>query len=99
MDKLALATETALRRVKVPGYDIDVVGSGLITQFRFSKGASRIAIFVDVTGKTPTCSFCKLICSVLLHEALKRVKEEVKKLEFNKVALIDASTSKEIDLE
>ncbi|MEM1538378.1 MAG: hypothetical protein QXK12_01910 [Candidatus Nezhaarchaeales archaeon] len=99
MDRLALAVETALRRVKVPGYDIDVINSGLITRFRFSKDASRIATFVDVTGKTPTCSFCKFISSVLLHTTLKRVKEEVKKLGFNVATFIDAFTGKEIDLE
>ncbi|MEB3772321.1 MAG: hypothetical protein GSR82_01415, partial [Desulfurococcales archaeon] len=52
---------SALSRVVVPGYDVDIVSSGVVTRIRVRYDGSGIVVFLDYQGSNPGCSFCRFL--------------------------------------
>ncbi len=81
--------EAALRRVKVPGYDVDVVSSGVVVKFRVSMDGARIIVFVDYSGSNPGCSFCRFLNDTLWRRILSGIREALEGAGFREVYIID----------
>lgn len=86
----------ALREVNVPGFDVDVISSGLVKKVRISSDWTKIAVYVDFVSSDPGCPFCKFINHALMKVVADRIKEALTKLGFRKVYVIDLATSAEI---
>lgn len=85
-----------LREVDVPGFDVDVVSSGLVKRVRVSKDWTKIAVYVDFLSSDPGCPFCKFINHTLMKVVADRIKEALAKLGFREVYVIDLATNAEI---
>jgi metal-sulfur cluster biosynthetic enzyme len=81
--------EAALRRVKVPGYDVDVISSGVVVKFRVSMDGERIIVFVDYSGSNPGCSFCRFLNDTLWKRILSGIREALEGAGFKEVYIID----------
>lgn len=81
--------EAALRRVKVPGYDVDVISSGVVVKFRVSMDGERIIVFVDYSGSNPGCSFCRFLNDTLWRRILAGIREALESSGFKEVYIID----------
>ncbi len=86
----------ALGKVEVPGFDIDVVSSGLVRRVRVSTDGTRVAVFVDFIGSDPGCGFCKLINHVLMSTVVQRIKDSLRGLGFAEVLVVDELTGAEL---
>lgn len=96
LDKLAKAVERVLREVEVPGFDIDVVSSGVVRSFRLSKDGKGVAVLVDFLGSDPKCGFCRFINHTLWSTIVRRIKEALRAAGFEKVSVVDARTGAEL---
>lgn len=85
-----------LSRVEVPGFDVDVVSSGLVKKIRISRDGAGIAVYLDFLGSDPGCGFCKFINHTLIATVAGRIKEALKSLGFTDVFVVDAVTGAEI---
>lgn len=83
--------EAALRRVRVPGYDVDVISSGVVVKFRVSMDGERIMVFVDYSGSNPGCSFCRFLNDTLWRKILTEIREALKGVGFKEVYIVDWS--------
>lgn len=81
--------EAALRRVKVPGYDVDVVSSGVVVKFRVSMDGERIMVFVDYSGSNPGCSFCRFLNDALWRRLLAEIRGALEEAGFREVYIAD----------
>lgn len=81
--------EDALRRVKVPGYDVDVISSGVVVKFRVSMDGERIMVFVDYSGSNPGCSFCRFLNDSLWRRILAEIKSALEGAGFREVYIVD----------
>ncbi len=86
----------ALRRVEVPGFDVDVVSSGLVRRVRVSRDSTRLAVFVDFAGSDPGCGFCKFINHALMSAVARRIREALLGLGFEEVLVVDETTGAEL---
>lgn len=71
-----------MRRVKVPGYDVDVISSGIVVKFRVSMDGKRIIVFVDYSGSNPGCSFCRFLNDTLWRRILAGISEALESAGF-----------------
>jgi len=78
-----------LSKVEVPGFDVDVVSSGLVKKVRISRDGSKIAVFIDFTGSDPYCGFCKFVNHTLMSVIVERIKNSLKELGFTEVFVVD----------
>lgn len=85
-----------LRRVEVPGFDMDVVSSGLVRKVRVSRDGSRIAVYVDFLGSDPVCPFCKFVNHTLMGVVASKIRSSLRDLGFTEVLVVDASTGAEL---
>ncbi len=83
------AAEEALRRVMVPGYDVDVISSGVVVRFRVSYSGDRIMVFVDYSGSNPGCSFCRFLNDSLWRRLLSDMRESLRGAGFREVIIVD----------
>ncbi len=81
--------EAALRRVRVPGYDVDVISSGVVVKFRLSMDGERIMVFVDYSGSNPGCSFCRFLNDTLWRRILAEIRKALEGVGFREVYIID----------
>jgi len=79
----------ALSRVQVPGYDVDIVSSGVVARVRVSLDGSKIAVFLDYTGSNPSCSFCRFLNDRLWQKILGDVREALEEAGFEEIYLLD----------
>ncbi len=96
MNKLAREVEESLRKIIVPGFDVDLVSSGVIKSFRLSRDAKKIVVFVDFTSSDPACYFCKFINHTLWTTIARKIKETLKTMGFEEVYVVDTSTRGEL---
>ncbi|MEN2999129.1 MAG: hypothetical protein ABDH61_00910 [Acidilobaceae archaeon] len=87
--------ERKLSRVLVPGYDMDIISSGLVTRFRISRDGKRIAVFLDFSSKNPRCGFRKVIAGALIDSVVAQIKEALKG-DFEEVLVLDDVTGARI---
>ncbi|ADG91182.1 hypothetical protein [Thermosphaera aggregans] len=89
MDEKAGLAEKVLSSIEVPGFDVDVVSSGLVTGFRISNDGRKITVYVDFTGSQPSCLFCKFINNTLWNTIISRMRERLKEAGFEEVLIVD----------
>lgn len=81
--------EEALKKVEVPGFDVDIVSSGVVKKLSLVEGGSRLLVYVDYTGSDPVCNFCRFLNNHLWQKIVRRAREELEKVGFDKVTFID----------
>ncbi|MEM4799632.1 MAG: hypothetical protein QW713_06435, partial [Sulfolobales archaeon] len=52
-DRIFKVVEYILRSIDVPGFDIDLISSGVVRSFRISRDYEKIIVFVDFSGSDP----------------------------------------------
>ncbi len=92
-DKAKLVEEV-LVSIEVPGFDVDLISSGVVRSFRISSDGSRVAVFVDFLSSDPACPFCKFINHTLWNSIISRIKEELSKVGFKEVLVLDVRSKK-----
>ena len=97
IEKAKLA-ERILRHIIVPGYDVDMVSSGMVVKLRLSRDGEVIGVYVDLSGSDPRCLFCSTLNEYLWRKVLERAEEELLKNGFKEVIFIDYGTNRIIDL-
>lgn len=87
--KLATSIEEALSHVKVPGYDVDVVSSGVIKLIKVSNDCKKAVIYIDFLSSQPHCIFCRFINQTLWSRIVELIRDAVMKLGLELVEVID----------
>ncbi len=86
----------ALSRVEVPGYDVDIVSSGVVARVKVSFDGSKIAVYLDYTGSNPGCSFCRFLNDRVWAKILGEARRVLEEAGFREVYLLDAVTGQPI---
>ncbi len=86
----------ALKEVKVPGFDVSVIDSGVVTKITVSRDGNAVAVFVDVTGSDPSCNFCRMINWALWSKVLLAMEDKLRALGFKEVHFFDTRTGFEV---
>ncbi len=86
----------ALKEVKVPGFDVNVIDSGVVTKITVSKDGNAVAVFVDITGSDPSCNFCRMINWALWSKVLLAMEDKLRALGFKEIYLFDTRTGFEV---
>ncbi len=89
--------EVILEKVKVPGFDVDVVSSGVVQKLRISADGKRLAVYVDFTGSDPSCGFCKFINHTLWSAIAREIRNALINVGFTEVLIIDSSSGAPLD--
>lgn len=97
-EELARRVEETLSSTEVPGFDVDLISSGVVTKFRISSNGTKIAVFVDFSGSDPSCNFCRMINYSLWAKIISLIKEKMRDLGFREVLVLDSATGMEIVL-
>ncbi|BAN90481.1 hypothetical protein [Aeropyrum camini] len=84
--------EEVLASTEVPGFDIDLITSGVVKRIRLSRDGSKAAIFIDYTGSDPGCYYCKFINWSLWKRLLADVEAKIKSVGVKEVVFIDWAT-------
>ncbi len=92
--KLFHRAENVLRRVVIPGFDVDLVTAGIVRRLRLS--GDTLVVFVDYTGSDPSCSFCRFINDRLWEAILAKAREALSREGFKRIVFIDYLTGQEI---
>ena len=86
----------ALSRIIVPGYDVDLVSSGVVTRIRVKYDGSGILVFLDYQGSNPGCSFCRFLNDYVWRRILEEAKTRLEEAGFSEVAFVDSITGNPI---
>ncbi len=81
--------ENILKNVKVPGFDVDVISSGVVQKLRISSDGKRLIVYVDFRGNDPNCGFCKFINHTLWSAIAKEIKNALIDEGFTEVLVVD----------
>jgi metal-sulfur cluster biosynthetic enzyme len=90
----AKTVEEVLASIEVPGFDVDLISSGVVRGFRISSDGDRVAVFVDFLSSDPVCPFCKFINHTLWNSIISRIKEELSTVGFKEVLIFDVRSKK-----
>lgn len=82
--------------IKVPGFDIDVLSSGLVEKVKISRDGFKIAVYVNFWESNPRCGFCRFINHTLMHVVVSRIKDALRGLGFAEVLVVDSTTGAEL---
>lgn len=85
-----------LGKVEVPGFDVDLMSSGVVRGFRLSKDGRKVVVFVDFLTSDPGCLFCKFINHTLWSSISTRIKEALKGIGMDEVIVVDVQTKQEL---
>lgn len=96
MEKRINDAMNALSRVIVPGYDVDIVSSGVVTKIRVSFDGSRIVVYLDYTGSNPGCSFCRFLNDRIWKKILDDARTQLEKVGFRESIFLDSVTGSPI---
>jgi metal-sulfur cluster biosynthetic enzyme len=88
--------EGALRRVEVPGYDVDLVSSGIVKRLRMSRD-NKLIVFLDYYGTDPSCYFCRFINQALWNTILSKARRELEQVGITSVVFVDYATGLELE--
>ncbi len=83
---------SALGKVVVPGYDVDIVSSGVVTRIRVRYDGSGIVVFLDYQGSNPGCSFCRFLNDNVWRKILGDAKARLEEEGFKEVLFVDSVT-------
>jgi len=86
----------ALSRVTVPGYDVGLVSSGVVTRIRVKYDGSGIIVFLDYQGSNPGCSFCRFLNDNIWKKILEEAQATLKEAGFNDINFVDSITGNPI---
>jgi len=75
----------ALKEVKVPGFDVNVIDSGVVTKITVSRDGDAVAVYVDVTGSDPLCNFCRMINWALWSKVILAMEDKLRALGFREI--------------
>jgi len=89
LEERVRAAEQALMRVQVPGYDVDVISSGVVMRFRVSTSGDKILVVVDYSGSNPGCSFCRFLNDSLWKRMLDDMVAALEQAGFREIIIID----------
>jgi len=87
--------EEALRRVEIPGYDFDIVSSGVVKRLRLS--GDKLIVFLDYFGTDPSCFFCRFINQALWNTILSKAAKELEKAGIRNVEFVDYATGLKLE--
>jgi metal-sulfur cluster biosynthetic enzyme len=92
LEKLRLV-EDLLREVTVPGFDIDVISSGVVSRFRISKDGRKIIVYLNFSSSDPGCPFCKFINHTLWTTIARNIRDVlISNSLFDEVFVVDELT-------
>lgn len=83
---------SALSKVIVPGYDVDIVSSGVVTRMRVGYDGSRIIVYLDYTGSNPGCSFCRFLNDRIWNKIIEDARGRLLEAGFKDSVFLDAVT-------
>jgi len=84
--------EDILKKVEVPGFDVDVVSSGVVQKLRISTDGRKLVVYVDFRGSDPNCGFCKFINHTLWTTIAKEIKNALINEGFTEVLVVDSAS-------
>lgn len=88
--------EAALSQVIVPGYDVDLVTSGVVKKLRLTR-EGQLLVFLDYTGSDPHCNFCRFINWQLWSKLLREAESRLRREGFEKPLFFDWATGARIE--
>lgn len=92
IEKLRLVEEI-LKKVTVPGFDIDVISSGVVSKFKISSDGRKIVVYLDFISSDPSCPFCKFINHILWTAIARKIRDAlISSSLFSEVYVVDAVT-------
>lgn len=92
LEKLRLV-EDLLREVTVPGFDVDVISSGVVRRFRISKDGRKIIVYLNFSSSDPGCPFCKFINHTLWTTIARNIRDVlISNSLFDEVLVVDELT-------
>jgi len=92
LEKLRLV-EDLLRKVIVPGFDVDVISSGVVSRFRISKDGRKIIVYLNFSSSDPGCPFCKFINHTLWTTIARNIRDVLISTSlFDEVYVVDEFT-------
>lgn len=85
--------EDMLRRVVVPGFDVDVISSGVVSRLRISSDGRKLIVYLSFLSSDPGCPFCKFINHTLWTTIARNVRDAlVGSSLFDEVLVVDELT-------
>ncbi len=92
LSKLKLA-EDLLSRVMVPGFDVDVISSGVVSRLRISSDGKKLIVYLSFLSSDPSCSFCKFINHTLWTTVARNIRDVLTSSSlFDEVLVVDEFT-------
>jgi metal-sulfur cluster biosynthetic enzyme len=92
LEKLRLV-EDLLREVTVPGFDVDIISSGVVSRFRISKDGRKIIVYLNFSSSDPGCPFCKFINHTLWTTIARNIRDVlISNSLFDEVFVVDELT-------
>ncbi|MEO3994101.1 MAG: hypothetical protein QN229_07350 [Desulfurococcaceae archaeon TW002] len=92
LDKLR-SVEDILRKVIVPGFDVDVISSGVVSRLRISSDGRKLIVYLNFLSSDPGCSFCKFINHTLWTTIARNIRDTlVNSSLFDEVLVVDELT-------
>jgi len=91
--------EHILRKIIIPGYDVDIISSGLIVKLRISKDGSVLGVSVNLSGFDPRCLYCSTLNEYLIVNMSRKAYSELVRNGFKEVYFFDYRTNRLVDLE
>lgn len=89
--------ERILKDVEVPGFDVDVITSGVVSRLRISNDGRRLAVYLDFKRSDPKCPFCMFINHTLWTTIAKKIRESLLGSGlFDEVFVVDEVTGAQI---
>jgi metal-sulfur cluster biosynthetic enzyme len=86
----------ALSQVIIPGYDVDLVSTGVVTRIRVRYDGSGIVVFMDYQGSNPGCSFCRFLNDNLWKRIIEDAKSRLEAAGFEETVFADSITGNPI---
>jgi len=83
--------------VIIPGYDVDLVSSGVVKRMRLSYDKKKLAVFLDYSGSDPSCMFCRFINLQIWNRILRDARDKLVKAGFEDVVFYDWGTGDKLD--
>ncbi|MGC9115337.1 MAG: hypothetical protein ACP5HH_04970 [Fervidicoccaceae archaeon] len=92
LNKLTRAEE-ALRKVVVPGYNIDVISSGIVSKLRISNDGRKLAVYLNFSSKEPACLFRRFISDTVWSTIAENIRDTLVNISlFDEFLVLDDSS-------
>lgn len=94
--ELLMKAEEALKSVVIPGYDVNLVYSGIVKKLRLT-GDGKLLVYLDYTGSDPHCNFCRFINWQLWRKILVQAEDALRRENIPSVIFVDWATNARIE--